>query len=369
MVPAEEGIVSQINRASGSTVPTGFSNTIYRFNPLSDERWDRFLASHPNASVFHSSAWIDALRRTYGYEPVVFTTSPPDAELRNAVLCSQVRSWLTGPRMVSLPFSDHCDVLVETEADLALICGALGEELKQEQLRYLELRPVRPFPALSKDFNSGAKYCLHLLDLTPNLGSLFAGFHKSSTQRKILRAEREGLAYEEGTSEVLLNDFMRLWLFTRRRHAVPPQPTHWFRNIINCFGERVKIRLARKGREPIAAMITLQCRDTLVYKYGCSDKQFHNLGGMHLLFWRAIQEAKRRELNVFDFGRSDWTNPGLITFKDRWGAKRSELAYFVMRTPGRQRISSGALIGERVIPYLPNALFRSLGKVMYRHFG
>ena len=30
---------------------------------------------------------------------------------------------------------------------------------------------------------------------------------------------------------------------------------------------------------------------------------------------------------MFDFGRSDLDNPGLLTFKDRWGATRSSLIY------------------------------------------
>lgn len=342
---------------------------VYRFNPLLDDRWDRFVLSHPRASVFHSTAWIEALRRTYGHEPVVFTTCAPGADLRNAVLCSQVKSWLTGSRLVSFPFSDHCDVLVETEDDLASIGCALAEQIKKNELDCLELRPVRPLPALSAGFESGSRYCLHFLDLCPSLESLYRGFHKSSTERKVRRAERERLVYEEGTSDVLLNDFLRLWLFTRRRHAVLPQPTLWFRSILKSFGERVKIRVARKGKQPIAAIITIQYGNTMVYKYGCSDQQFHNLGGMHLLFWQSIQAAKRNGLSLFDFGRSDWTNPGLMTFKDRWGAKRSELTYFVMRISRPPQMNSpSALMVKRLIPYLPDAVFLTLGKTMYPHF-
>ena len=57
------------------------SVTTYTINPLVDPRWPDFLRRHPNASVFHSPGWLDALQRTYGYEPVVYTTSPPGTEL------------------------------------------------------------------------------------------------------------------------------------------------------------------------------------------------------------------------------------------------------------------------------------------------
>ena len=106
----------------------------------------------------------------------------------------------------------------------------------------------------------------------------------SSTQRKILRAEKEGLIYKSGRSEELLGAFWDLFLMTRRRRLVPPQPRMWFRNLIDCFGEALQIRVAFKTRQPVASILTLRHKDTLVYKYGCSDERFHSLGGTQLLF-------------------------------------------------------------------------------------
>ena len=73
----------------------------------------------------------------------------------------------------------------------------------------------------------------------------------------------------------------------------------------------------------MAGMLTLRHGDTLVYKYGCSNRSFNNLGGMHLLYWQAIQEAKAAGLRRFDFGRTDIDQQGLITFKKRWGGVES----------------------------------------------
>src|SRR5262249_25321288 len=147
--------------------------------------------------------------------------------------------------------------------------------------------------------------------------------HKDSTQRKIRRAEREGLTYEDGRSAPLLNAFFGLLLVTRRRHQLPPQPKQWFQNLIDCFGESLKIRVASKDGRPIAAILTLRHKNTLLYKYGGSCVECNNMGGMHLLLWKSIQEAKQYGLRKFDLGRSDYENTGLITFKDRWGGTRS----------------------------------------------
>src|SRR6185295_20146121 len=84
----------------------------YTIDPLRDSRWPDLIVRYPNASVFHTRGWLEALRSTYGYVPVAFTTSAPNENLTNAVLFCAVRSWLTGSRLVSLPFSDHCEPLV-----------------------------------------------------------------------------------------------------------------------------------------------------------------------------------------------------------------------------------------------------------------
>jgi len=106
---------------------------IYRIDPLHDPRWDDFLEEHPRASVFHTRAWLQALRATYGYEPVAFTNTVPGTALTNAIVFCRIKSFLTGSRLVSVPFADHCDPLVGSPVDpakpLPRICDVLGPYL------------------------------------------------------------------------------------------------------------------------------------------------------------------------------------------------------------------------------------------------
>jgi len=208
---------------------------IYQVDPLRDPRWREFLDGHPSASVFHTPAWLEALRRTYGYASVVLTTAPPGTQLSSGVVYCPVNSWLTGKRLVSLPFSDHCEPLADDKADLHSVLSALEQELRYGRFLYVEIRPIRKIEYASSFYCSSHAYCLHQLDLKPDLDTLFSGFHKDSTQRKVRRAESEGLIYEEGRRESLLDIFYRLLLLTRRRHGLPPQPRTWFQNLIDCL--------------------------------------------------------------------------------------------------------------------------------------
>jgi CelD/BcsL family acetyltransferase involved in cellulose biosynthesis len=348
--------------------------SVYQLDPLNDPRWQAFVDHHPGGSIFHSADWLEALCRTYGYEPVVYTTTPPGRNLANGLVFCRVRSWLSGSRLVSLPFSDHCQPLVDNPASLVTLLNWLKESQRRERWKYIELRPLYFDDSTFESDRSLAKvesYALHILDLRPDLDTLFRKFHKSCIQRKIQRAERERLTYEEGRSEALLRKFYSLLILTRRRQGIPPQPLAWFRNALSCLKDQAVIRVASNGDQPAASIITIAYKDVLVYKYGCSDARFNNLGGTSLLFWKAIQDAKQNGAAKFDLGRSELTNSGLISFKENWGAVRVPLDYY--RLPAPQQSHPNAAWHNRfakgVFSMMPDALLTATGKLLYRHIG
>jgi CelD/BcsL family acetyltransferase involved in cellulose biosynthesis len=352
------------------------ATTLHQIDPLRDARWAVFVAAHPRGSVFHSVAWLQALDRTYGYEPIAYTTTAPGKSLQDGAVFCRVESRFTGRRLVSLPFSDHCDLLVSNPEDLPVFAHGLERELRIEGWRYIEIRPLHSTEMVNGLGKASATYTFHQLDLRPDLEMLLSNCHKSSTQRKIQRAQREGLVYQEGSDETLLESFYRLLVITRRRHRLPPQPKSWFRNLMESFGESLKIRLALKQGRPVAGMLTLRHKDTLIYKNGGSDSRFHNLGAMHLLYWESIRDAKDLGLRTFDLGRSDAEQAGLIRFKDRWGAAQSTLTYTRFGVAGRSKHifdQNGAgwkmRLLKKALAITPRTLLPSIGSFLYKHAG
>jgi len=346
--------------------------TVYRIDPLTDARWFEFVSLHPQASIFHTPGWLEALHRTYGYTPVAFTTSPPESALRNGLVCCLVSNWLTGQRLVSLPFSDHCQPLVDNASDMESILTFISDGRKREHWKYIELRPLCTpgGERLQAQFKESSAFNIHWVDLRPDLQTLYGRFHDSCVRRKIRKADREKLTYEAGRSEPLLNTFFDLFLLTRRRHRMPPQPIAWFRNLIECLGDTLTIRIAYKDKTPIAGIVTLLYRDTLMYKYGCSDAEYHRLGGMPFLFWKAIQDGKAQGAVEFDLGRSSLEGAGLAEFKEHLGAARSTLTYY--RYPAEPVRSADRLENpflRHVLALLPDSMFTAAGSVFYRYMG
>jgi hypothetical protein len=344
--------------------------SFYSIDPITDGRWQDFVDGHPNSSIFHTTGWLQALARTYGYQPVVYATSPRGREIRSGQVFCDIDSWVTGRRLVSLPFSDHTAILLENPNDLHEMGAFLREKVDRKVYKYIEFRPLAS-PGGGAPFAGSKLFYSHSLPLKGDLGGLFRAFHPSCVQRKVRRAEREKLDYIEGRSEKLVQQFYRLLLHSRRRYGLPPQPVSWFRNLVACLGPNLKIRMASRNGTPICGILTLTHKKSMVYKYGCSDPKQHKLGGMALLFWKAIQDAKSTGFEEFDMGRTDCDEPGLIAFKEHWGAIRSLLTYW--RYPTATPMTAGDTwqlkMAKRIFGVVPVPTLATAGKFLYRHVG
>jgi CelD/BcsL family acetyltransferase involved in cellulose biosynthesis len=344
---------------------------LYTIDPMLDSRWDDLVASHPRASVFHHTGWLKALVMTYGYRPMVLTSTPHGKPLSDGIAFCEVKSWITGNRLISLPFADHSEPLLDENEDSFDLKEWMRTGCRQHNWQYIELRPLSTEMHSSCPLVPGRSFWFHTLDLTRSLELIFNDLHKNCIQRRIRRAERELLSYERGCSEQLLNEFYRLLMITKRRHYLLPQPRAWFRNLIAYMSPNVEIRVARKDGIAIAAILTLCHGRTVVYKYGCSDERFHHLGCMPFLFWKLIEESKIAGAEQIDFGRTELNNDGLIEFKDRFGTSRRRITYLRYPESAREKdvVASYLPAVRSLFSVLPDALSSRAGGLVYRHIG
>lgn len=345
---------------------------VHQIDPLRDPRWPEFLRRHRCASVFHTRGWLEAVQQTYGYQPAVLTTTGPGSDLENGLVFCHVRSWLTGRRLVSLSFSDHCEPLVDSKEDLRDLLAGLQEHARAEDCKYVEIRPASGSVGVEPAWHASADFYLHRLDLRPGADVVFHQFHKNCIQRKIRRAEREGIEIRSERDPEAVKRFYTLVVHTRRRQGLPPQPKTWFESVMKCLGESARIRCAYKEGKPIAAILTLQYAKSLYYKYGASEAQFHKSGAMPRLFWQAIQDAIRSGLEELDMGRSGCDDSGLVTFKERLGAVRFPLSYYRAPVKAPKSVAQGEWLrrfAKMTFSHMPNRCLMACGAFAYRHIG
>jgi len=380
---------------------------------LKVESWDTCVATHPHRTLFCSAGWLKALQTTYDLQINSVALYGVGGLLRSALVLGGASGLPSRQRLVSLPFSDHCQPLVASGDELRfLLCSLLQREgkvaagsspnpqseavlwstLQTGQVdgrgwslpaphsplptpRSIELRPLDDSDLasvlLELGFGPSQRFHYHEIDLTPGAEAVLRRTHRDSVQRKLRRAEREGLEYRVGRSQDLVDDFYRLLVLTRRRHGVPPQPRKWFGNLVDCMGESLQIRVSYAGKVAVAAILTLTFRDQIVFKYGASDERYSAAGGTQMIFWKTIEEACGNGFTKFDLGRTDLDNPGLATFKERLGGERRPLTYWRFPAPSatepgflREKFGQSA---HAVLRVLPPKLLELIGRLVYRH--
>jgi lipid II:glycine glycyltransferase (peptidoglycan interpeptide bridge formation enzyme) len=244
--------------------------------------------------------------------------------------------------------------------------------MNREHWSYVEIRPTNwdtGCPGDYSGFRPSAQFLWHVLDIRQDQDSIFQKFDKDSIRRRVLRAERAGVTEKCGNSQDLLEHFYGLFVLTRARHRIPPMPGAWFQNLVKYLGGSLQIRIAYAKKAPIAAVLTLHFRDTVLYKYGCSDSQYKNIGAMPWLFWRAISAAKISGASYFDLGRTEKGNVGLRIFKDHFVPKPRPLVYWKYPPAPDSTEDWKIRLAKRIFSGMPNGMLRLIGSAAYKHVG
>lgn len=342
--------------------------TIEIVNPLERQDWNDLVLQTAGYSFFHSSNWAKTLHESYGFTPLYFTRFDRGS-IKAALPVMEVRSFLSGCRGVSLPFSDFCPCLGESKEDDGLL-DAILDHGKKGGWKYFELRSEHPLLA---EAASCRYHYIHTLDLTPGEDQLSRNL-RDSTKRNIKKARKEGVTVTRSTSREAVASFCRLNSLTRRQHGLPPQPAVFFdRFYTNIISQGMgSIYLAHHQGACIAGAVYVRFGDSVIYKYGASDARHQQLRSNNLVMWEAIRDYSREGGRDFSFGRTEPENDGLRQFKHGWGGNEETVRYYRFNVQcNRFEEDTGNHVPgyTRIFSRLPLPLLETIGKYLYRHAG
>jgi len=343
------------------------SSAVQRVNPLEEPGWDDKLKSYSSASFFHSTAWARVLQDSYGYSPVYFTLDE-SGRLACLLAIMEVKSWLTGRRGISLPFTDDCEPVGLDAVAFGRVFQEAVAYAKARGWKYLECRG-------GKSLLTGALvstgYYGHHLRLTTSDELLYSGF-KSSVRRAIRKATKMGVMVEFAQNLEAVRTFYALQCQTRRKHGLPPQPFRFFENIHSQILSKDLgvLAVARYQHTPVAAAIFFHWGSKAIFKYGASDESYQHLRGNNLVMWEAIKWHARNRFELLHFGRTSLSNHGLQRFKLGWGAEESMIEYVrydLCRDSFVTAKDEASGWQNRVFHRLPGFASRLVGAMLYEH--
>jgi hypothetical protein len=338
-------------------------------NPLELPNWDDLVLATGKASFFHSVAWARVLHDSYGYKPLYFTTFE-NGNLVSLMPVMEVKSWLTGKRGVSLPFTDFCDSFAQN--------GKAFQEGVEEVEKYggnqhwktLEWRGNGEYFVAASPC---ASYFTHSLELSCPEDQMFERF-KSNTRRNIQKAVKEGVRIEIGNSLIAMETYYTLHCRTRKNHGLPPQPFSFFKKIHEHAVSSGKgfTALAFIKDLCVAGAVFLHFGNMAIYKFGASDKAHQHVRPNNLVMWEAIRECARRGCRQLSFGRTDPDNEGLLQFKRGWGTTESELHCYRYDLKKKSFVTQSMGVKgfyNSIFGMMPVPVLRVLGAALYKHLG
>lgn len=378
--PAEPNAIPDMD--SEATPPHSASG-LEVVDPGADPRWERELARHDQATVFHTSAWARVLQVTYGFRPHYLMLKSDHG--RTALLpIMEIRQPWGSTKAVSLPFTDSCPLLPagQERPDPAALLSATAQPT--DPIAATLLRQVRALARSRRwrrvelrlglleraDEPSSVRFYNHTVPLAPTDEAQLAKL-KSAMRRCVKQAQASPVQITLGTSLEMLTDYYSLHCLTRRRQGAPPQPWTFFRNIHQELLARGMgyVVLAKLESRPIAGAVYLHHGQQATYKFGASDLSFQNLRPNHGVMWTGLRHAAKLGCTTMDLGRTSMDNDGLRQFKSGWGAVEVTQVYHCLELASNRWLATpDRTTGwqTQLFQRLPLWTSRWLGRLLYR---
>jgi FemAB-related protein (PEP-CTERM system-associated) len=345
------------------------------YTSLSDPRISTFVEQQAKGMFYYSQAWLELITNLYGYSVISLTTTNSTGQITGFLPLCSIRSPLTGHRLVSFPFTDHCPLLAVDEVSANDLVNQAIRLAQKQKVKYLELRAgVNDVLAKRSDMVTGGLYVRWLTPLKTDSDAVWSTLDKP-VRKKIKKSQRLGVQVRLAQDREEMVRYYRIHVRTRRKHGMPAQPLHFFLSLWDTFAadEKMQLLLAEYEGSIIGGLILLVSGTTVRGAYSASDERYLNLAPNNLLLWTALSWGCKQGYQVMDHGRTACDNEGLMDFKRRWGAIQEPLPYYYYPHTAGLAATSESSWKFRLLTTcwqrLPLQVAGPLGGYLYKHLG
>lgn len=338
-------------------------------NPVNFAGWNDLILQMNGYSIFHSSQWAELLSGSYGYNPCYFVVEK-EGVITAVFPMMIINSFITGRRIVSLPYTDFCKPLFTEKISFNFLFDEIINFGKKENLNFIEFKDDNP--QNGSDVSSTFQY-RHKLSLCKSEDEIFSDFRKG-TKSSIKKAIKQGVTVKIDNSPDSIEKFCRMNHVTRKRHGLPPQPTSFFTKLYKYIIGKGSgfVVLAQKNNQEVAGAVYLTFGKKVLYKYSASYPQYQNLMANNLVMWEAIKFSINNNYDEIDFGITESENEGLRIYKNGWGVEEAKvfLYKYDLRKDKYVEINTRVSgVHNKIFNKTPIPLLKLFSSVFYKHFG
>ncbi len=281
------------------------------FLPLeqAEKDYQKYLKNAHNATVFHTVEWLHSIRDGLKGRVVIGFTE-------NYAIPLFIKGRGPFKRVYSLPYDTYGGpiVLKKDDSDIDPLYSALA------YMRIVDYHSVVKARRFRKK-----KVTTHVLYITGGHGAVREGY-SDSLKKALKQAESRGVKVYTLTEKSELRPFYQLYLATSKKVGIKPKPYSLFRAIYEYMVPKgyAQFYIARYDLEAVAGMVILKNRRmAIAWQEGYREDAL-NLRPINALLDKAIRDASLQRIRVFNLGPSPASRPGIVKFKESFGAKPYE---------------------------------------------
>jgi FemAB-related protein (PEP-CTERM system-associated) len=281
---------------------------------------DRYVATHPAASAYHSPTWLGIIERAFGHR-TLYLIAEGGGRITGVVPLVFFSSRLFGRFAVSLPFVNYGGVAADSpDVQTALLKRAIAETAAAGGT-HLEMRQTaRTFPSLE-----ARRHKVAMRLRLEQSGERQWALLDRKVRNQVRKAEKSGLRLQIGGREQL-PAFYEVFSRNMRDLGTPVYGIRLFEEVLATLPASSRVFVIVRGQQPVAASVVHWHGHTIEVPWASSLREMNPLCANVLLYWEMLRFAADRKIRVFDFGRST-PGEGTFHFKRQWGAEPSELVW------------------------------------------
>lgn len=294
------------------------------------EAIERFVAAHPQATIYHRPVFARIIRRAAGLAVATFIARDGAGAVAGVLPVALTRSVLFGTYATSLPFVNYGGVLAATPEAARMLLGAAWLWASVRGARHLVLRHSEDRPLDLPATRGKETLTLALPPRDP--GALWKAIG-SKTRNLVRKAQGAGVVATTEPANAL-GAFHAVFSENMRDLGTPALGEAFFRAILDELGGAAELHLVRIGRRAVGGAITIRFRDRVEVPWASCLRRSNAAAANMQLYWHMLERAAASGARVFDFGRST-PGSGPYRFKLQWGARPEPLPWYFVAPDGR----------------------------------
>ncbi len=302
--------------------------------PLDDAAaWDAYIAAQPHATPFHSRAWCEAITKATGHKCYLLAARDAGGAITGLLPLHHIRSPLFGQALVASGFAVDGGLLADNEAAADALAEAATALAGSLGVPSVELRGGAR-PGGDGWHREDGVYAGFARDLAADDDAELLVIPRKQ-RAEVRKALESGLTVTTGRDAVERRDHYRIYATSVRNLGTPVFPRQLFDEILDAFGDGADILTVRANGVPVASVLSLYWRGTVMPYWGGGTADARRLRANELMYFALMRHARAKAFTRFDFGRSK-IGTGPFAYKKNWGFEPRPLVYARWLAPGER---------------------------------